>query len=91
MAKEQTNGTDGTAQGKYGPQNMMVSMDGDDLILRIDTTQIIGRKGELKDPERMDDDEYANNPKNTRKRDLIATSNGFMRNGVVSISLNVLS
>jgi hypothetical protein len=77
---------------KYGPRNVLVLMEGDDLVIRVDTKRIIGSKGDLKNPDRADDDAYANDPKNTRKKNLVATSGGFMGSpdGRVDISLNVV-
>jgi hypothetical protein len=77
---------------KYGPRNVLVLMEGDDLVIRVDTKRIIGRKGELKNLTLADDPGYADDPKNIRKKNLVATSGGFMGSpdGRVDISLNVV-
>ncbi len=87
MAKDTNTG--GTDQ-KYGPKNCSVSMEGDDIVIRVHTKSIShNRNGTpckagspnptVKDPDKI------------RAVDLIGTTGGFARIGECGVSLNVTS
>jgi len=66
-------------QTKYGSNNVDIRMDGDDLVIRLNTKTILHAAGTPK----------ANGQE--RKRNLIATTGGFQGCGSVQVSLNVTS
>lgn len=64
---------------KYGNGNVSITMEGNDIVLRIDSEVILHKAGTL------------NTQGKERKRDLVATTAGFATIGSRQVSLNVTS
>lgn len=75
MAKETAN----EGGRKYGANNCSVTMEGTDMVIRLDTTVILHAAG------------TENKAGKERKRNLIATTGGFAVAGSCQVSLNVTS
>ena len=67
------------AKGKFGPNNVQLSMDGSDLLIRVDPSVILHAAG------------TPNKAGQERKVNLVATTRGFASMGSVQVSLNVTS
>jgi len=77
---------DKTKANKYGPQNYNVIMEGDDLVIRVDT------KSMSHNPDGSECLRGTPNATGTaRKMNLVGTSGGFKGIGSVQVSLNVTS
>lgn len=86
MAKDAPNGQD----QKYGPKNCVVAMEGDDIVIRVNTKGIShNRSGDpclAGSPNPTKDD-----PGKLRVVNLVGTSGGFTNIGGCSVSVNVTS
>lgn len=83
------NGTMAKTDGpKYGQKNLSMTLDGDDIVIRIDSKGIShGKDGSeclAGSPNPTKD-----NPSKTRSVDLVSTSSGFKGIGPCSVSVNV--
>lgn len=71
---------------KYGPGNMSATLEGTDLVIRVDTTHVVKPRGETMPDNRKGAAEGATK---LRPTNLIASSGGFIGVGAVRVSLNV--
>ena len=75
-------------EAKYGPKNFSLSMDGDDIVIRLDSKGISHAKDgtacTMGAPNPTKDE-----PGKTRAVDLVATSGGFKSIGACNVSVNV--
>lgn len=69
----------GDTPANYGSNNVDIRMEGNDLVIRLNTKTILHKAGTLK----ADGKE--------RKMNLVATTGGFQNCGQVRVSLNVTS
>jgi len=79
MAKE--------TMGKYGRNNFTSDMDGDDIVIRIDSKGIAFNKDET--PKIAGSINQGTKDKTERVLDLVGTSGGFDRVGGCKVSVNV--
>lgn len=67
------------SRGKYGPNNVHVTMEGSDVVIRCDASVILAAAG------------TPNKAGKERPRNLVATTRGFIGVGPVQLSLNITS
>lgn len=91
-----TSKQDGT-KGPYGASNCSVTLDKDDIVVRVFGGAVIGKVGEWKKPDLADPEKvgvakaeaYRADSSNLRKKNLIGTTGGFCHLGHFAVSVNV--